>query len=208
MWCSPEAGNQLPASLIVGGILGVLWDEVKECFAEEAIMSLQACVFSTALGWFGLVGRERCVWRLVMGHRRADEAWANLRGHFADETLAESDWYPALRKKLEEFAAGKRVSFDNIQVRTEHRTEFQQKVILATRAVGFGETVSYGELAARAGSLNAARAVGTVMANNEVPIIIPCHRVLASGGRIGGFSAPQGIDLKRRLLDLESRAKS
>lgn len=171
-------------------------------------MTLQACVFSTSLGWFGLAGRDRCVWRLVMGHRRADEAWAALHRHFAGQTLSESDWYPALRKKLEAFAAGKRVSFDNIQVRTEHRTEFQQKVILATRAVGFGETVSYGELAARAGSANAARTVGTVMANNEVPIIIPCHRVLASGGKIGGFSAPQGIDLKQRLLNLEARAKS
>lgn len=171
-------------------------------------MPLQTCVFSTSLGWFGLVGRERCVWRLVMGHRTSAEAWASLHRHFADETLAESDWFPPLQKKLEDFAAGKRVSFDNILVRTEHRTEFQQKVILATRAVGFGETVSYGELAARAGSRNAARAVGTVMATNEVPIIIPCHRVLASGGKIGGFSAPQGIDLKRRLLELESRAKS
>lgn len=171
-------------------------------------MPLQACVFSTSLGWFGLVGRERCVWRLVMGHRRADEAWARLHRHFANETLAESDWFPALRKKLENFAAGKRVSFDNIHVRTEHRTEFQRKVILATRTVGFGETISYGELAARAGSLNAARAVGTVMANNEVPIIIPCHRVLACGGRIGGFSAPQGIGLKRGLLELEARVKS
>ncbi len=171
-------------------------------------MSLQACVFSTSLGWFGLVGQQRCVWRLVMGHRRADEAWAALHRHFANETLSESDWYPALRKKLEAFAAGKRVSFDNVQVRTEHRTEFQQKVILATRAVGFGETVSYGELATRAGSTNAARAVGTVMANNDVPIIIPCHRVLASGGKIGGFSAPQGIDLKRRLLELEAQRAS
>ncbi len=169
-------------------------------------MPLQACVFSTPLGWFGLVGQQRCVWRLVMGHRTAAEAWAGMQRHFAEETLAESDWYPALRKKLEEFSTGKRVSFDNIHVRTEHRTEFQRKVILATRAVGFGETVSYGELAARTGSRNAARAVGTVMANNDVPIIIPCHRVLASGGRIGGFSAPQGIDLKRRLLELEAQA--
>lgn len=168
-------------------------------------MTLQACVFSTTLGWFGLVGRERCVWRLVMGHRRAEEASAALYRQFAKETLSESDWYPALRTKLEEFAAGKRVSFEHILVRTEHRTKFQQKVILAARAIGFGETVSYGELAARAGSLKAARAVGTVMANNEVPIIIPCHRVLASGGKIGGFSAPQGVHLKRRLLALESQ---
>lgn len=169
-------------------------------------MQLQAFVFSTPLGWFGLVGQKSCVWRLVMGHRTAADAWARLHRDFADETLDESDWYPALRKKLEDFASGQRVSFDNIRVRTEHRTEFQQQVILATRAIGFGETLSYGELAARAGSPNAARAVGTVMANNDVPIIIPCHRVLASGGTIGGFSAPQGIDLKRRLLDLEANA--
>lgn len=171
-------------------------------------MSLQACVFFTPLGWFGLVGQERCVWRLVMGHRRADDAWASLHGRFADETLDESNWYPALRKKLEDFAAGKPVSFENILVRTEHRSRFQQQVIVATRAIGFGETISYGELATRAGSPRAARAVGSVMANNDVPIIIPCHRVLASGGRIGGFSAPQGIDLKRRLLELETQAAS
>lgn len=170
-------------------------------------MPLQACVFSTALGWFGLVGQERRVWRLVMGHRTPAEVWARLHRDFSDETLDETDWYPVLKKKLKDFASGKRVSFDNIDVRIEHRTPFQRKVILVTRAVGFGETASYGELAERAGSPNAARAVGTVMANNEVPIIIPCHRVLASGGRIGGFSAPQGIDLKRRLLELESRAK-
>ena len=168
-------------------------------------MALQACVFSTRLGWFGLVGQERRVWRLVMGHRRADEAWASLHRHFADQTLTEADWHPVLKRKLKEFAKGKRVSFDNINVRIKHRTEFQQKVIVATRAIGFGETLSYGELAARAGSPNAAWAVGTVMSNNEVPIIIPCHRVLASGGKLGGFSAPQGIDLKRRLLDLESK---
>ncbi len=169
-------------------------------------MSLQAIVFSTQLGWFGLVGQKSCVWRLVMGHRTAADAWARLHRDFADETLVESDWYPALRKKLEDFASGQRISFDKIRVRIEHRTEFQQQVILATRAIGFGETLSYGELAARAGSPNAARAVGTVMANNDVPIIIPCHRVLASGGKIGGFSAPQGVDLKRRLLDLEANA--
>ena len=169
-------------------------------------MELQACIFATPLGFFGLVGRERCVWRLVMGHRNAKDAWTRLHRDFAGESLVESDWHPTLMKKLEDFASGKRVSFDNVRVRTENRTEFQKKVILATRAVGFGETISYGELAVRAGSPNAARAVGTVMATNHVPIIIPCHRVLASGGKLGGFSAPQGIQLKQRLLDLEAQA--
>ena len=170
-------------------------------------MGLQACVFSTPLGWLGLVGQDRCVWRLVIGHRRAEEAWTSLRRHFGDEPLAESDWYPALKKKLAEFAAGKPVSFENIAVRTEQRTEFQKKVLIATRAIGFGETLSYGELAARAGSPRAARAVGSVMSSNSVPIIIPCHRVVGSGGALGGFSAPQGISLKQRLLDMEARTR-
>lgn len=170
-------------------------------------MGLQACVFSTSLGWWGLVGQDRCVWRLVIGHRRAEEAWASLRRAFDDEPLAESDWYPVLQKKLTEYAAGKLVSFDKILVRTEQRTAFQKQVLLATRAIGFGETLSYGELAARVGSPRAARAVGSVMASNSVPIIIPCHRVVARGGMLGGFSAPQGISLKQRLLDLEAQAR-
>lgn len=170
-------------------------------------MGLQACVFSTPLGWLGLVGQDRCVWRLVIGHRRVEDAWASLRRHLGEEPLAESNWHPTLKKRLTEFSAGKPVSFDNILVRTEQRTEFQKKVLIATRAIGFGETLSYGELATRVGSPRAARAVGTVMSSNTVPIIIPCHRVIASGGMIGGFSAPQGISLKQRLLDLEARAR-
>lgn len=170
-------------------------------------MGLQACVFSTSLGWLGLAGQGRCVWRLVIGHRRADDAWASLRGHFGDGPLVESNWHPALQKMLIDFSEGKPVSFDKISVQIEPRTEFQKKVLLATRAIGFGETISYGELAARVGSPRAARAVGSVMASNSVPIIIPCHRVVGSGGALGGFSAPQGVGLKQRLLEMEVRVR-
>ncbi len=170
-------------------------------------MGLQACVFSTPLGWLGLAGQNRCVWRLVIGHRRAEEAWASLREHFGDDPLTESNWYPALKKALIDFSEGKPVSFDKFAVLTEPRTEFQKKVLIATRAIGFGETVSYGELAARVGSPRAARAVGSVMSSNSVPIIIPCHRVVGSGGALGGFSAPQGVSLKQRLLEMEARTR-
>lgn len=168
-------------------------------------MGLQACIFSTAIGCLGLVGEEHCVWRLVIGHRCSEDAWASLRAYFGDVPLAESNWYPALKSKLTMFATGKPISFDDISVRTEQRTEFQKQVLIATRSIGFGETVSYGELAARVGSPRAARAVGSVMSSNSVPIIIPCHRVVGSGGALGGFSAPQGISLKQRLLDIEAR---
>jgi methylated-DNA-[protein]-cysteine S-methyltransferase len=71
------------------------------------------------------------------------------------------------------------------------------------REVGWGETVSYGELAEMAGRPRAARAVGNAMSRNPVPIVVPCHRVVAAGGRIGGYG-PSGVPTKRFLLALES----
>ncbi|MGH6808763.1 MAG: methylated-DNA--[protein]-cysteine S-methyltransferase, partial [Ensifer adhaerens] len=68
---------------------------------------------------------------------------------------------------------------------------------------GYGETVAYGELAVMAGRPGAARAVGSAMATCPVPILIPCHRVLAAGGKVGGFSAPGGSTSKIRMLELE-----
>ena len=166
-------------------------------------MKLLACVFETQLGWFGLVGVKQTVWRVTIGHHRCDAAWVDLRTRCGDGFLAEQDWYPQLKRKLVDFAAGRCVTFDDIKIPDETRTEFQRKVLLATRAIGFGETVSYGDLAARVGSPRAARAVGTVMASNRIPIIIPCHRVVGTRGELTGFSAPRGIHLKRQLLELE-----
>ena len=73
------------------------------------------------------------------------------------------------------------------------------------RRIPYGRTMSYAELAAKAGSPNAARAVGNCMAGNRIPLIVPCHRVVCSDGRLGSYSAPGGTRMKRRLLDLESK---
>jgi methylated-DNA-[protein]-cysteine S-methyltransferase len=83
-------------------------------------------------------------------------------------------------------------------------TPFQQRVVETVQGIPFGQTMSYAEVAERAGSPRAARAVGNVMAQNRTPMVVPCHRVLASGGRLGGFSAPGGTEFKRRLLALEN----
>ncbi|GIG71090.1 hypothetical protein Pen01_73850 [Phytomonospora endophytica] len=84
---------------------------------------------------------------------------------------------------------------------------FQQKVLKTLyETVGYGETVSYGELAARAGRPGAARVVGAIMGSNPIPIIVPCHRVVDSGGGLGGFSGSRrgpSMETKRRLLTLE-----
>jgi len=80
-------------------------------------------------------------------------------------------------------------------------TDFQTRVWTALRDVPFGKTVSYGELAAQIGNPKAARAIGGAVGKNPIPIIIPCHRVLAAGGKLGGFTG--GTDIKEWLLAIE-----
>ena len=87
-------------------------------------------------------------------------------------------------------------------------TDFQKAIIRACRSIGYGKTLSYGELANRAGFPGAARAVGSVMSSNRHPLITPCHRVVAAGNRIGGFSSSSGTELKRALLELEGATVS
>src|SRR5207248_10965245 len=82
-------------------------------------------------------------------------------------------------------------------------SEFQNRVVRACRRIARGRVRTYGELAAACGSPGAARAVGTVMAKNRYPIIVPCHRVVGSAGSLGGFSARDGINMKRRMLEME-----
>ena len=81
---------------------------------------------------------------------------------------------------------------------------FEMRVYVATRALGPGQTCTYGEMAHAMGDPAAMRAVGQALGHNPWPLVVPCHRVLAAGGRLGGFSAPGGTDTKRRLLALEA----
>ncbi|MGE0701649.1 MAG: methylated-DNA--[protein]-cysteine S-methyltransferase [Hyphomicrobiaceae bacterium] len=100
------------------------------------------------------------------------------------------------------FAAGT-VDLGSIAVDLAGVPEFHAAIYAALRRVPCGETITYGELARAVGAPGAARGVGQAMARNPVPVVIPCHRVLAKGERLGGFSAPGGVATKQRLLALE-----
>jgi methylated-DNA-[protein]-cysteine S-methyltransferase len=84
--------------------------------------------------------------------------------------------------------------------------EFHRRVYELTRQILPGETRTYGELATALGEPGAARAVGQALGRNPFPIVVPCHRVLAAGGKYGGFSAPGGVTTKLRLLEIEGAA--
>lgn len=109
----------------------------------------------------------------------------------------------ASARQVEAYFAGRRARFD-VKLDLEGLPSFARSVLQALYRVPFGELVSYGELATRAGSPKASRAVGGAMAKNPIPIIVPCHRVIAANGSLGGFSG--GLDVKRRLLEHEGVA--
>jgi len=187
-----------------------------QTLAREEIREIQparsyrfsVAVFSTDFGWFGLWGNADGLAGLAIGHASRESARRSLLERLAAEMpgaeWAESDWNPDLRRRLQDYTLGSPDDFRDVCVLLPKLTAFQRAVIDATRQIPCGETRSYAELAAEAGRPGAARAVGNVMASNRVPIVIPCHRVVASGGKWGGFSAPQGVDLKRRMLDVEA----
>jgi methylated-DNA-[protein]-cysteine S-methyltransferase len=117
-----------------------------------------------------------------------------------DETFLACD-APTVERRLREYEAGDRQAF-GIDVRIPEGFGFTGRVMEAMRAVPCGETRTYGELARDLDT--AAVAVGGACGRNPVPLIVPCHRIVASDGGLGGYSAPGGLAVKRRLLDHEA----
>ena len=129
-------------------------------------------------------------------HRPADAPGGRSRRHGAQDA---SPLLDAAEAQLREYFAGARRTFD--LPLAPHGTAFQQRVWAALRAIPYGETCTYGELAAAIGSPNASRAVGMANHRNPIPIIIPCHRVIGANGTLTGYAG--GLEIKRKLLALE-----
>ena len=105
-----------------------------------------------------------------------------------------------VRRELDEYFAGRRTGFD-LPIDWSLIGGFGRKVLRATARIPYGRTSTYGEVAAAAGSPRAYRAAGNALGHNPIPIIVPCHRVLAAGGRIGGYTG--GLHRKEALLEVE-----
>jgi len=117
-----------------------------------------------------------------------------------------TDAPPSVRQAAEDMAAllaGEQRDLTHITLDPTGVDEFRQAVYDATRAIGPGETQTYGDIAKTIGQPGAARGVGAALGSNPYPIVVPCHRVLASTGALHGFSAPGGIQTKRRMLEIE-----
>lgn len=167
-------------------------------------------IFPTNLGWFGLLGLDSRLIAVIAGHisaaevRRAAGSLARLA--IESSEFHEKNWSPDLRSRIERYCLGDRIDFSDIPLMLPPGTDFQNRVLKVVRRVPYGKTISYGRLAEKAGYPRAARAVGSVMSSNRFPIVVPCHRVVAAGDKPGGYTSPQGISLKLRLLAMESDA--
>lgn len=167
----------------------------------EDSLSVRTVQFETALG------PAEISWT---GERLSQFAWLARRAKSQQNTQLEhlAEAQRNLIQDIVDYAAGIRIDFAEVTTDVTHGTPFQQRIWEACQRIPYGEVVTYGELAKLAGRPGAARAVGTAMSQNRIPLIIPCHRVISAGNKIGGFTSPQGISLKKRLLDLEAGAST
>ena len=120
------------------------------------------------------------------------------------EGAAPPPWVAAIIARVQHHLAGEAQDFSDVRFDFARVTEFVATVLRATLAVKSGRTATYGEIAAAIGQSPAAsRSVGAALGDNPWPLLIPCHRIVAAGGKMTGFSGPGGVDTKARLLALE-----
>ena len=168
-------------------------------------------VFETALGFIGIAWSDKGLTRLCLPQRDRAAVERRLLKHARDvgsEIPAElsSDapaWVADLIRAITAYAAGEEVDFSAVPVDLSGVDDFRLAIYAAARKLQFGEITTYGELAVRAGHPGLARETGAALGSNPVPLVIPCHRILAAGGKIGGFSAPGGSATKEKMLKLE-----
>ena len=162
-------------------------------------------LFETAIGTCGIVWSVRgvCGVQLPEGSEAATRARVARRHTGAQEAAPP----PAIQNAIDDITAllhGEHRDLSSIAIDDAAIPAFNRKVYAVARAIPPGQTMTYGEIAERLGDKTLARAVGQAMGENPTPIIMPCHRVMAAGGKSGGFSASGGVMTKLQLLSIEN----
>jgi len=168
-----------------------------------SLQRISYAAIPTRLGPIWAAWTRHGVCRISFRARTAAGFTAGLRRSFPEARIVHGSRRGApgaLARELSDYAAGRSRSF-SVPIDLNGLTAFHRRVLMATARIPYGDVVSYGTIAAAVGQPGASRAVGNALGGNPVPILIPCHRVIASGGRIGGFTG--GLRAKRRLLSVE-----
>ena len=161
---------------------------------------LNYIIFNTDMGWAGIAGTADGLTRIILPRPSAQEIRERLKD-IPGRGIQSPDLFQDLMNRFRLYYSGRVIDFPD-RLDLTKGTPFQRKVWETAKLIPYGQTQSYGWIARQMGNPKAVRAVGQALGKNPLPIIVPCHRVLAGGGKLGGFSS--GLDLKRRLLGLEN----
>ncbi len=167
------------------------------------VRELRYRLIGTRWGWFGWVARNKMLCATILPASK-ERARTFIENNYP-QAIDDGELLPAFAEQVRDYYEGHAVRF-NVKVDLTTCPPFHRRVYQACRRIPSGKTASYSDLARAAGSEHAMRAVGNAMAHNPLPLVVPCHRVLRADGSLGGFSSPEGVEQKRRMLRLEGVA--
>jgi methylated-DNA-[protein]-cysteine S-methyltransferase len=164
-------------------------------------------IFETAIGWAGIAWGKGGLVGVRLPERDPEATRRGFARRFADasERDAPADLAPVI-EGVRALMRGEKADLSHAPLDLTCTTEFNARVYEIARSIPAGETLTYGEIAVRLGDRLLARDVGVALGQNPWPIVVPCHRVTAAGGKLGGFSAPGGARTKLKLLAIEGAA--
>jgi methylated-DNA-[protein]-cysteine S-methyltransferase len=169
--------------------------------AHEHLLDVAYTTLDSPVGPVLVAATRRGLVRISFGALYDEEAvLADLCARVSPRVVEAPSYFDAVRQELEEYFHGQRTRFD-LPVDWSLTGGFGRRVLEHTARIPYGEVSTYKEMAAKAGSPRAARAAGNALGSNPIPIVVPCHRVLHSGGGLGGYGG--GLDRKEFLLKLE-----
>jgi methylated-DNA-[protein]-cysteine S-methyltransferase len=167
---------------------------------SKKVNALTFAVCETSLGWIGIVGSPNGLKKVILPLKSKEAVLGQVAGYGCEVENPNNTCFADLTDRLSLYFGGKPVDFAD-KLDLSGTTRFQQNVWRTVRKIPCGETRSYAWVAKQLGLPKAARAVGQALKRNPVPIVVPCHRIIGSDGKLGGFSG--GVKIKKLLLQLE-----
>jgi methylated-DNA-[protein]-cysteine S-methyltransferase len=175
-------------------------DGLKARAAEEGLLDVAYTTTDSPFGPLLLAQTRRGLVRVGLPNQDSDELLIDLAERVSPRVLEAPGELDAARRKLDLYFEGKLDSFD-LPLDWRLSGGFRQRVLRAINRIPYGQTRSYTEMARKAGNERAVRAAGTACGSNPIPLVVPCHRVLRTGGALGGYGG--GLPMKEALLQLE-----
>jgi methylated-DNA-[protein]-cysteine S-methyltransferase len=175
--------------------------DFSDAAAAAGLLDVAYATLDSPVGPLLVAGTPRGLIRIAyVDHADQDAVLEHLATHVSPRVLAAPRRLDEPRRELEEYFAGRRQRFD-VPVDWRLTRGFARRVLQATSKIPFGATATYKQMATQAGSPRASRAAGNALGSNPIPIVVPCHRILHSGGGLGGYTG--GVEKKRLLLGVE-----